>query len=365
MKRALISRATRDLHSERAKEAILELDGSLEESDPVSKEQIVALMRAAVINNAHHTIRTLMSRYLASDDLGTEALLETAVCYGSVDTVKLLVETYEFDFCAKQGRCAWSAVEVAVMHGRVDMCEYFMNERGVKIKHVLEKDSGDDDDDYETAFEIAIREDKTDVVDFILKRVDDDEIRSETMRRAFLYAIRADNLEAVDEFISKGADVNHMSEGGSTPLHFASLHSSSRIIKRLILKGANLETHGSTYGRTPLHTAVMHRKLINVRTLVESGADLAALDNEGCTPIDLCVKDHNMDMMQFFMKTTHRSTRSIVFRDVAEPCAICTESKTSGETALVALWCGHSFHSECMNEWLARGSSCPICRRGA
>jgi hypothetical protein len=43
-----------------------------------------------------------------------------------------------------------------------------------------------------------------------------------------------------------------------------------------------------------------------------------------------------------------------------ENCAICLESV--GMMAL-RLPCRHRFHHECIEEWLSRHASCPLCRR--
>ena len=43
-------------------------------------------------------------------------------------------------------------------------------------------------------------------------------------------------------------------------------------------------------------------------------------------------------------------------------CAICHEEYTSGESAAL-LSCKHYFHGPCINEWLKRKTTCPLCRR--
>lgn len=43
-------------------------------------------------------------------------------------------------------------------------------------------------------------------------------------------------------------------------------------------------------------------------------------------------------------------------------CAICRETAKAGEEKCVKLPCDHSFHFDCIEPWLKRVSSCPICR---
>ena len=43
-------------------------------------------------------------------------------------------------------------------------------------------------------------------------------------------------------------------------------------------------------------------------------------------------------------------------------CAICRETATAGAEKCVKLPCDHGFHFDCIEPWLKRVSSCPICR---
>jgi hypothetical protein len=55
------------------------------------------------------------------------------------------------------------------------------------------------------------------------------------------------------------------------------------------------------------------------------------------------------------LKPTVSSHSSVETKD---NCTICTESMASGRS----LTCGHVFHSHCIERWLMRKNSCPICR---
>lgn len=45
------------------------------------------------------------------------------------------------------------------------------------------------------------------------------------------------------------------------------------------------------------------------------------------------------------------------------PCVICHETMESYHTVVKPDTCAHMFHAICINVWLARHRSCPICRR--
>ncbi|CAM8915536.1 unnamed protein product [Rhodiola kirilowii] len=46
-----------------------------------------------------------------------------------------------------------------------------------------------------------------------------------------------------------------------------------------------------------------------------------------------------------------------------EDCAICLAEFVDGDEIRVLPQCGHGFHAECVDTWLASHSSCPSCRR--
>ncbi|KAI8557593.1 hypothetical protein RHMOL_Rhmol04G0021900 [Rhododendron molle] len=44
-------------------------------------------------------------------------------------------------------------------------------------------------------------------------------------------------------------------------------------------------------------------------------------------------------------------------------CIICLEDFKEGDITRILPNCGHSFHLQCMDEWLAQKASCPMCRK--
>jgi hypothetical protein len=54
-------------------------------------------------------------------------------------------------------------------------------------------------------------------------------------------------------------------------------------------------------------------------------------------------------------------------QDRCEACVICQCPLTceNAEEQLIVLGCNHKFHDECVKQWLARSSICPVCRAPA
>jgi ankyrin repeat protein len=116
-------------------------------------------------------------------------------------------------------------------------------------------------------------------------------------------AVNWGRLDAVQELILQGADINRWQMGGKTPLHWASKNHSVPIMELLIAHGADIMAKDDA-GRTPLHFAVsdwLQRDEATqaTRCLLEHGADPAERDAEGNTPLH--VADGGLPVMQLLL----------------------------------------------------------------
>ena len=50
-------------------------------------------------------------------------------------------------------------------------------------------------------------------------------------------------------------------------------------------------------------------------------------------------------------------------KDNQTTCNICLEDFKEGDEMRKLHGCGHAFHDECINRWLSRVASCPICKK--
>jgi len=93
-------------------------------------------------------------------------------------------------------------------------------------------------------------------------------------------------LEATRFLLSKGADIEGLDEGGSTPLLLAAKADHCEIVGFLLKEGASVNVKSAYYNwRSPLHFAVEQDNLELVKLLVEHGADLEARDAVEYTPL--------------------------------------------------------------------------------
>ncbi|MDX1326117.1 MAG: ankyrin repeat domain-containing protein [Arenibacter sp.] len=97
-------------------------------------------------------------------------------------------------------------------------------------------------------------------------------------------AVLSDNLEAVNQHIKAGTDLNKKDPmSGSTPLITASSFGKEKIAKALIDAGADM-TIKNNDGATALHTAAFFCRIEIVQMLMDAKADKTAKNNFGMTP---------------------------------------------------------------------------------
>ena len=114
------------------------------------------------------------------------------------------------------------------------------------------------------------------------------------------------DLEMVQVLLGYGVDVNVQSNGGITPLEFASrdLRNDPRVAQLLIEHGAdpNIRCMG---GFTPLHSALSDGRIEVARLLIEHGASVEAMDDDGETPLDVASEGHRAEIIKFLLE--HRA----------------------------------------------------------
>jgi len=101
-------------------------------------------------------------------------------------------------------------------------------------------------------------------------------------------AVRQNNVEAVTELVSAGADMDYFSiayKGGAAPLHIAAEEGMTGVMDALLRGGASVGSRASWEGGTPLHHAAGGGSAEAMNLLLEAGADPEARDGGGGTPL--------------------------------------------------------------------------------
>lgn len=109
-------------------------------------------------------------------------------------------------------------------------------------------------------------------------------IGSEVLEQSF--DCRHGDLEATEDFLAVGKDINMQDDEGRTPLHYAAAHDHTRIAQALVDSKADLGKVDSK-SNTPLHYACGYGRLDVVDILLRAGANVSAENQNGKKPIEL------------------------------------------------------------------------------
>ncbi len=103
-------------------------------------------------------------------------------------------------------------------------------------------------------------------------------------------AARYGDIEAVEDFIAIGKDINARDSSSRTPIHYAIAFgkgdTGEEIFNLLLEAGADL-TATDEKKNTPLHYACGYGKPFAVKALLEKGCDKTATNGTGKTPLEL------------------------------------------------------------------------------
>ncbi|KAK9819574.1 hypothetical protein WJX81_003882 [Elliptochloris bilobata] len=99
-------------------------------------------------------------------------------------------------------------------------------------------------------------------------------------------AAKYGDLEAAEDFLAIGKDVDMRDPEGRTPLFFAVAYNHVAIVEELLRADADVHAQDGK-GNTPLHFAAGYARGALARRLVEAGANGAVENSGGNTPLEL------------------------------------------------------------------------------
>ena len=128
----------------------------------------------------------------------------------------------------------------------------------------------------------------------------------EISRSELLSAITQGNIDAVEQLLENGFDVNVKAKGTKeTPLHLAAATNRGKIVELLLLNGAEVNAKAFQYGDdaardrgiTPLHAAAGNGHVGIAKLLIENGANLNA-NSHGNTPLHAASISNTKDLVE-------------------------------------------------------------------
>ncbi len=126
---------------------------------------------------------------------------------------------------------------------------------------------------------------------------------------ALIQAAKDGNIEALNQAIDDGADINTKDDGGQTPLHFAADSGHREIAELLIAKGADVNAKDGGlvpplhFESTPLHSAVGGNHKEVAELLIAKGADVNAKGVlDGNTPLHWAAWNGHTEVAEFLIE---------------------------------------------------------------
>ena len=99
--------------------------------------------------------------------------------------------------------------------------------------------------------------------------------------------------------IKAGAGVNVKNKNNWTPLHFAVIFGTPKMIEMLIKNGAHVNDQGNDDGNTPLHVIAADgdsdEHYASAKLLIDNGADVNLKNAEDKTPLELATYEKSKD----------------------------------------------------------------------
>ncbi|XP_050505193.1 ankyrin-1-like isoform X1 [Diabrotica virgifera virgifera] len=115
-------------------------------------------------------------------------------------------------------------------------------------------------------------------------------------------ASRLGNLDAVQQLIEGGAEINEVDSSGLTALHVATFSQHKKVAKYLLAHGADLNAIETYQQETPLNISTGINDHEMVRLLIEAGANMQCLDISGNMPIHIAAKKGYLNIVECFLE---------------------------------------------------------------
>ena len=184
----------------------------------------------------------------ATDEVGW-TLLHQAVCYENTEFIDALLAR-NFDINIKGKHDGRTPLHVAASKG-VNITKYLLD-KGADVNAV---------NNYGDTPLFGAVEDNNKIAKEILKGNNK------------LNALQKESMELIRLLLSKGADINHKTNYGTTVLHFAIQEKNTALIKFLVGKGADINIRNKK-NQSAIYLAALNNQMDVVLFLLEKGAEI-------------------------------------------------------------------------------------------
>jgi len=198
---------------------------------------------------------------------------------------------------------------------------------------------------------------------------------NEILKRVPLhYAASNGNELCVKLLIQADANINEQDVFGRNPLTFAAANGQCKCMILLLEAGADVNQPDDE-NKTALHWAAFWGYGDAAQLLIEYGANYFA-KSKSCggyeeeTPeqmVDTKLKNSYQQILEngLIKRETRQAKKEIKQMDqknIMVECSICLDTFPPHQQGTSELKCKHAFHSACIDDWIKKGGTCPLCR---
>ena len=236
--------------------------------------------------------------------LETTNVIQTSHLFSSASKLTAAEQTKADKILAEHGKNS-------LLH-MTDMCEEEPDEESVRryVKYFVSKGADvnvkNKNSNNETLLHHAAGMEDLEMVNLFISKGANVNARCDKGRAPIHLAAQNDNVEVMKLLVSKGANIEAKEENGATPLHYAAINNCLEVAKFLVSKGAKVSSKSDT-GMTPLHYGALSKgdsSIAVVKFLVSKGADVNAVsvsNNVPLTPLDFAKSQKNFEIVDYLL----------------------------------------------------------------
>jgi ankyrin repeat protein len=178
----------------------------------------------------------------------------------------------------------------------------------------------------------------------ILKAEDGYEIRNRGAT-ALILAANSGHFDVAEALACAGANVNAETDAGETALHRATDRGDEKLVRALLIHGADTSPQPTGFVGTVLHTASGMGEIGIVQALLDAGANPNALGPSQITPLQIAINEGNDEVVELLLE------RGALPDPQAQgsPTTALHIAATKGDLAAVRLLLAHSANPDSLN----------------
>ena len=236
-------------------------------------------MRNAVSNGDVRLVRELTNQGVLANQMDANGwtLLHLAACKGKEKILRVLLEKGG-DAFASDYVGGFTALHYAAMHGRTRIARLLLDFRGIDRSILVDARS----EDGWTPLHVASHYGRDSFVELLIGSLAEVDALSDKGTTALQLAIIRERLNCIKILLESGANIDVQY---GFPLRYAVIKGNLSCARLLLEQGASPSIRRTEDGQTPLHLAALRNSESMAGLLYKFGADVNVYNDEGLAPL--------------------------------------------------------------------------------